>query len=183
MPEAPPERDRWTVGPAKTGAAAVLGGASLLGLTWVIVGRAPVPGPPPAQTPAPIPFAAAVAEPHATPPGVSSGAKPLDLEQANSGNPESPDREGSPAGPSFPAEREHASDPQHSTPSLALRIRVNAAPVAELELLPGIGPVLAQRIADDRARRGGFRSLDDLQRVPGIGEKKAEALTPYVRFD
>ncbi len=65
----------------------------------------------------------------------------------------------------------------------AMRIRVNVATPAELELLPGVGPVIANRIADDRAANGPFRDLRDLQRVKGIGPKTAERLAPHVRFD
>lgn len=48
-------------------------------------------------------------------------------------------------------------------------IDVNSASSAELELLPRIGPALAARIVADRSANGPFRSLDDLQRVKGIG--------------
>ena len=79
-----------------------------------------------------------------------------------------------------------ASDPEPApTPEapFAVRIRVNAATPAELELLPGVGPVIAGRIADNRAANGPFRNLRDLQRVKGIGPKTAERLAPHVRFD
>lgn len=62
-------------------------------------------------------------------------------------------------------------------------IAVNTASAAELELLPGVGPVMAQRIIDDRAANGPFRSPADLDRVKGIGPKTLEKLTPLVRFD
>ncbi|MEZ6210390.1 MAG: ComEA family DNA-binding protein [Phycisphaerales bacterium] len=48
-------------------------------------------------------------------------------------------------------------------------IDLNSAPAAELELLPRIGPALSARIIADREARGPFASLDDLQRVRGIG--------------
>ena len=48
---------------------------------------------------------------------------------------------------------------------------INRASAAELERLPGIGPVLAERIVQYRARAGGFRSLEELKRVKGIGDK------------
>lgn len=48
-------------------------------------------------------------------------------------------------------------------------VDVNRAGAGELEALPGIGPVLAQRIVADREERGPFASVDDLQRVRGIG--------------
>lgn len=49
-------------------------------------------------------------------------------------------------------------------------INVNTATIEELDQLPGIGPVLAGRIVEDREANGPFRSVDDLLRVPGIGE-------------
>lgn len=54
-------------------------------------------------------------------------------------------------------------------------IDVNNAPIRELEKLPGIGPILAKRIAEERERKS-FERVEDLKRVNGIGAKKAEAL-------
>lgn len=52
-----------------------------------------------------------------------------------------------------------------------LQININAAQPRELALLPGVGPVLARRIAADREQKGPFRSVEGLCRVPGIGPK------------
>jgi len=60
------------------------------------------------------------------------------------------------------------------------RLDLNRATSAELQKLPGIGPTLAQRIVEARQRRGGFASAEDLKRVPGIGEKKFEAIRDLV---
>ncbi len=48
-------------------------------------------------------------------------------------------------------------------------VNVNAADAGALEALPGIGPVLAERIVADRAANGPFVAIDDLERVSGIG--------------
>jgi competence protein ComEA len=48
-------------------------------------------------------------------------------------------------------------------------VDLNTAAVTELDALPGIGPVLAQRIVDYRTRNGAFTSVDQLDDVPGIG--------------
>lgn len=55
-------------------------------------------------------------------------------------------------------------------------VDLNAAGAAELDALPGIGPVLAQRIVDYRTSNGRFASVDDLRQVEGIGPKKFEQL-------
>lgn len=59
-------------------------------------------------------------------------------------------------------------------------VDINRAGPSELERLPGIGPVLAQRIVDYRQRHGPFRTVDDLLAVSGIGPKVLERLRPYV---
>ncbi|WP_228500087.1 ComEA family DNA-binding protein [Thermogemmata fonticola] len=61
-------------------------------------------------------------------------------------------------------------------------IAINRASNAELQRLPNVGPVLAQRIILARSERP-FRSLEDLRRVPGIGPKTLEKLRPFVTFD
>lgn len=55
-------------------------------------------------------------------------------------------------------------------------VSVNAADVASLDALPGIGPVTAQAIVADRQEHGPFRSVDDLDRVSGIGPATIERL-------
>lgn len=59
-------------------------------------------------------------------------------------------------------------------------VNINTATAAELQTLPGIGPVLAQRILDYREANGPFRSVGDLGLVNGIGEKKLEEIWDYV---
>lgn len=61
-----------------------------------------------------------------------------------------------------------------------MRLDLNAAGAAELALLPGVGPRLADRIVADRAERGPFASLEDLGRVAGVGPITLAELRPYV---
>lgn len=59
-------------------------------------------------------------------------------------------------------------------------VDVNAAGPDELALLPRVGPSLAAAIVADRAARGPFRSVDDLDRVRGIGPATLDGLRPHV---
>jgi competence protein ComEA len=60
-------------------------------------------------------------------------------------------------------------------------VDLNAADIAALDSLPGIGPATARAIIEERTRRGGFRSTRDLLRVPGIGEARFARLKDRVR--
>lgn len=60
------------------------------------------------------------------------------------------------------------------------RVRLNLAGVEELETLPGVGPVLAERILAYREEHGPFAVVEDLLDVPGIGEGKLAALRDAV---
>ena len=64
---------------------------------------------------------------------------------------------------------------------LDYQIELNSATWVEWSQLPGIGPVLAHRIVQEREENGPFRSIYDLTRVKGIGPKKLEAVRPSVR--
>jgi competence protein ComEA len=51
-----------------------------------------------------------------------------------------------------------------------LLVNINTATLAELNNLPGIGPTLAQKIIEYRQQYGFFMTVDDLKKVPGIGD-------------
>ncbi|GIJ49722.1 hypothetical protein Val02_66080 [Virgisporangium aliadipatigenens] len=59
-------------------------------------------------------------------------------------------------------------------------LNLNTATLAELDALPGVGPVLAQRILDYRTKHGGFRSVDELRKVDGLGEARYAQLKDLV---
>jgi competence protein ComEA len=60
---------------------------------------------------------------------------------------------------------------------------LNAAGRAELEQVPGVGPSLAREIADDRQRRGAFRSVEELRRVKGVGPATLDKLRGFFRAE
>ena len=59
-------------------------------------------------------------------------------------------------------------------------VNLNTASFAELDSLPGIGPVMAERILEFRKKNGMFRRVEDLMNVRGIGERKFLKLRDYI---
>ncbi|MFF0028553.1 helix-hairpin-helix domain-containing protein [Streptomyces avermitilis] len=66
-----------------------------------------------------------------------------------------------------------------ATPSAP--VSLNTATADQLDTLPGVGPVLAQHIIDYRTQHGGFRSVDELREVNGIGDRRFADLQNLVR--
>ncbi|WP_324291273.1 ComEA family DNA-binding protein [Paractinoplanes pyxinae] len=66
------------------------------------------------------------------------------------------------------------------TPGAGSPVNLNTATLADLDGLPGVGPVLAQRILDARDAQGGFRAVSDLRKVDGIGDARYEQLKGLV---
>lgn len=86
-----------------------------------------------------------------------------------------------------PAQTQHiaadSASSETNAPARASAVRlidVNAAGLSELDLLPGIGPALGQRIIDYRDEHGPFRRLEDLQKVSGIGPRTLEKMRPLI---
>ncbi|MFE9659679.1 helix-hairpin-helix domain-containing protein [Streptomyces sp. NPDC005955] len=60
-------------------------------------------------------------------------------------------------------------------------VSLSSATAAQLDALPGVGPVLAQRIIDHRAAHGGFRNVEQLREVTGIGDRRFANLKDLVQ--
>lgn len=152
-------------GPAKWAAVAVLSAGLGSAVTyWFTRGtEQPQPG-----TPVEISLPAAAT----TPPGL---APPVRIHKPPDAPPDAPhDSPGV----------EPAPDPatDNAGTLAARRLDLNSATQAELELLPGIGPATARAIIDFRSRVGAFKSIDDIDKVPGIGQKTLERVRPFLRL-
>lgn len=66
---------------------------------------------------------------------------------------------------------------------LSLSLDINKATKEELEQLPYIGPVTAQRIVDYRTQVGRFKTVDELINVKGIGKKKINRVKSYIKIE
>lgn len=174
-------RDDWTRGPAKWFGVGVLSTLGCLALAWSALrtlGTEPV----------------AIAE-QARPARVfhpSEVGRSLDEtadEQARIGDAEEPGEGAGQAGGSASDGASATADEPRADAARARRggkpqidrvINVNTASSAELELLPGIGAAMAERIIEERTLRGRFQRVEDLARVRGIGPKTLGRLRPHV---
>ena len=69
--------------------------------------------------------------------------------------------------------------PADSLSHMQVSIDVNTASPRELSLLPGVGPVLAERIVENRERLGHFAATEEIGRVYGVGRKTIEQIQSY----
>lgn len=113
--------------------------------------------------------------------GVRPGAKTGDLNLAR----KLVDGEQIPVGVRRPASASAAVSPPPDASggpgAPASPLDLNTATADQLDDLPGVGPVLAQRIVAYRTQHGGFRSVEQLQEVSGIGARRFADLKPMVR--
>lgn len=80
-----------------------------------------------------------------------------------------------PAGASFIQER---SPDAKAAPAQV--VNINTAPAEQLERLPGVGPTTAARIVEYRQKNGGFKKIEELMNVRGIGEKAFLKMKPQL---
>jgi competence protein ComEA len=67
-----------------------------------------------------------------------------------------------------------------AVPAVATPVNINSATVEQLDGLPGIGAKMAARIVDYRQKNGGFKKVEDLMNIQGIGEKNFLKLKPLI---
>ena len=76
-----------------------------------------------------------------------------------------------------------SSSAEDDSPRLVGAVNINTATPEQLELLPGIGEARAKAVIALRKQRGGFKSVDELTEVKGIGEAALERLRPFIRTE
>jgi competence protein ComEA len=85
--------------------------------------------------------------------------------------------------PPKPSRSAAASAPAASAPAAPDQpINLNTATLEQLDTLDGVGPATAQKILEYRTEHGGFTSIDELDQIPGIGEKRLAALRERVQL-
>lgn len=156
----------WTPGPAKWVAVLILTGLIAAGMTHAITARST-----PWRTPHDLPLLP-LPRPETPPPEPPPTPAPKPASAPEPSPAPSVDQAAAPAA--------HAAKP---TLAAGVKININTATKAELELLPRIGPSLADRIIAERERGGPFKRLEDLDRVRGIGPKTLQGLRDHVVFE
>jgi competence protein ComEA len=69
---------------------------------------------------------------------------------------------------------------QDAGPATGQKLSLSSATAEQLDALPGVGPVTAQKILDYRTEHGAIASVDELDAVPGIGPARLEQLRDLV---
>ncbi|HHT9138424.1 MAG: helix-hairpin-helix domain-containing protein [Candidatus Brocadiales bacterium] len=60
------------------------------------------------------------------------------------------------------------------------KVNINTATESQIALLPGLGPKLATEVVNYRANNGNFKTIEDIKKVSGVGDKKFEKIKDYV---
>ena len=101
-------------------------------------------------------------------------ARPVDVERPPLASPSSTE----PSDPLAPLPEQRPQ--KFGRQSTTISLDVNRASQQDFERLPGIGPILAGRIVEYRETRGGFRDIEQLRRVKGVGKKTFERIREFV---
>lgn len=83
----------------------------------------------------------------------------------------------------LPSKEKGRKSPQKKKKKVVLPLNINSASAEDLCALNGVGPKLADKIVAYREAKGPFKSSKDLEKVPGIGPKKLESMSPGIIFD
>jgi len=67
-----------------------------------------------------------------------------------------------------------------ATATATAPVNLNTATVEQLATIPGVGPRMAERIIDYRQKNGGFKKVEDLMNVSGVGEKSFLKMKPLI---
>ena len=78
------------------------------------------------------------------------------------------------------AQEKESVQTQKAAANVGMPVNLNSATSAQLEALPGIGAKTAERIIDYRQKNGGFKKVEDLMNVRGVGEKNFLKLKPLI---
>ena len=79
-----------------------------------------------------------------------------------------------------PSSAQSKASPPKPTATAAAPVNLNTATAEQLATIPGVGPKMAERIIDYRQKNGGFKKVEDLMNVSGVGEKSFLKMKPLV---
>lgn len=83
----------------------------------------------------------------------------------------------------LPLPSEPGKQPLKKKPAPRRSVNINTAGERELTTLPGVGPVYAQRIIAYREKHGSFKSIEEIKRIKGIGEKTFQKMQSYLTIE